>query len=394
MSTYPQIAPSTSSGSVRVPHASEDLAPELGPEAEEERFTDRVNAVQVPPGRFVGPSIVGLFVIAVFAVLFFARPVFFPLVFAIFLNLLLSPAVRALRRMRIPTPVAAFLVLGSSMAVVVWAVVLLSEPAAAWWSRAPSTIENLERKLQFLKKPIQQFSEAEAKLEAATAGTAQRKLVTVQVQDGSVAGSLVTVTGQVVGELMVALVLAYFLLAAGDRFLLKSVELLPTLQDKKKIVEVMRSIEGSISAYLASTALINTTLGTVQAIAMWMLGMPNPILWGVMCAFLNFIPYIGGLVGVVVITLVAFMTYSEPLWAIIVPVVYYALDTFEGSVVTPWVLGRRLDLNPPVILTWILLWGWLWGVFGVLLAVPMLAALKIVFESIETLSPLGKYLTR
>jgi predicted PurR-regulated permease PerM len=125
---------------------------------------------------------------------------------------------------------------------------------------------------------------------------------------------------------------------------------------------------------------------------MWALGMPNPMLWGVMATFLNFVPYLGAIAGIAVVALVALLTFDGLMPSLLPPLVYFLLTGIEGYFVTPMIVGRRLTLNPLAILVGLLFWGWLWGIPGALLAVPILASLKILCDHVDRLQPLGEML--
>jgi predicted PurR-regulated permease PerM len=190
----------------------------------------------------------------------------------------------------------------------------------------------------------------------------------------------------------VTLVLLYFLLASGDMFLLKLVKILPTLENKKLAVEIYRQIETDVSTYLSVVTLINIGFGCVIGFSMYLLGMPNPLLWGVMAAVLAYIPYLGALVGIVTVTIVAILTFDDIYRIIMVPIVYFILDNIQGNLIMPMVLGRRLALNPVVIFIWLIFCGWIWGITGALLAVPLLAIIKIISDQVEQLAPIGEFL--
>jgi predicted PurR-regulated permease PerM len=182
------------------------------------------------------------------------------------------------------------------------------------------------------------------------------------------------------------------LLASGDLFLLKLVKVLPTLDDKKLAVEIYRQIEENVSTYLAIVTLINIGFGCVIGTAMYFLGLPNSPLWGAMAAVLAYIPYLGALVGIVTVTIVAILTFDDIYRIIMVPSLYFILDNVQANLIVPMVLGRRLALNPVVIFIWLIFCGWIWGITGALLAVPLLAIIKIICDQVEQLAPLGEFL--
>ncbi len=190
------------------------------------------------------------------------------------------------------------------------------------------------------------------------------------------------------------LVLLFFLLASGDLFLRKLVTVLPRFEDKKTAVEISRQIEHDISRYLFSICVINLFFGAAIGIAMVFLGMPNPLLWGAMAGLLHFVPFLGAVVGMTVVTLVAAITLDGAGAILLVPATYFGLNIIEEYVVVPLVLGRRLMLNPVVLFVWLIFWGWLWSVPGALMAVPLLAIMKIVCDHVEPLGAIGEFIAR
>lgn len=215
------------------------------------------------------------------------------------------------------------------------------------------------------------------------------------------------VTGSLTGELLgddlfnaarslasltfATLVLLYFLLASGDAFTDKCIDVTPHLRDKREVAATIIEGQRAISAYLLTITCINAGLGVVIGLTMWLLGMPNPVLWGVLAWLFNYVPYVGAIAGATAAGLVAFGAFDDAR-VLLVPTLYFVWTTIEGNVVTPQVLGKRLNLNAPVIIVWLLLLGWLWGIPGVLLAVPLLAAFKILCDHVEVLAPFGKFL--
>ena len=336
-------------------------------------------------------SCFALFLIALLSSMHFARPVIFPVVLAVFLNLLLSPAVRYLKWYRISNSVSAFLILIFFMLSFGFVINNLIEPASNWIQRTPQTLALVESKIGFMKKSMQEISKVTEKISKATDLTSLKKEKVV-VQESNFIGSALFFAGVSVSEIIISIILTFFLLSNGDRFLTKSVELMPRLSDKKKVVEIARSIEQSISIYLLSVTMINIILGLAITLLMWTLGVPNAPLWGMMACILNFIPYLGSIIGLVIISIVSIVTFDNTFQIILPPLLYASIDWAEGSILTPSVIGARLDLNPPVMLFWVLFWGWLWGPWGAVLAVPMLTAIKIFCDKIEALKPLGKFL--
>jgi predicted PurR-regulated permease PerM len=335
----------------------------------------------------------GIFILLLFYTFYFAAPLLIPIALAILLNLLLSPVVRLLARMHIPQPVGAALVLGFALGLFVTAVMLLSDPAQEWMKKAPEGFYQIETKLRMLKEPIKKFQQATDQIEKATQLSDEEKPQQVTAVDRpSISQLVLSSTSGLLAGLGIVVVLLYFLLAAGDSFRRKMVSVIPRLHDKKLAVEIMHSVERDISYYLLTVTIINIGLGVVVTLVLMLLGVPNPILWGAMVAILNYAPYIGPAASTIVLTIVGLLSFDSVLEALMVPGSFLLITTVEGQFITPMILGQRLLLSPVAIFLSMILWGWLWGVAGALLAVPLLASLKIVCDNLEPLQPLAEFL--
>ncbi|MGB5057019.1 MAG: AI-2E family transporter, partial [Nitrospirales bacterium] len=210
----------------------------------------------------------------------------------------------------------------------------------------------------------------------------------------SLGGLLIGWTTEFILGLVSTMILLYFFLASGDLFLEKLVKVLPRFSDKRRAVEIVRGIEGNISSYLVTVTSVNVGLALVTSLAMYLLGMPNSYLWGAMAGILNFIPYVGSIIGLGAVTLAATITFEHMNMVALVSGTYLFLTAIEGNFITPHLLGRKLTLNPVIILVSVLFWGWLWGAVGALLAVPFVASLKIICDQIEPLNSIGEFLSR
>jgi predicted PurR-regulated permease PerM len=338
-------------------------------------------------------ALTGLFVLAIFYTFYFARIFFLPLVLALLLSLLLSPVVGVLSRLGIPRRLGSGLVVLALMGLFWGSVYLLIDPASAWIDRAPETLTRIEYKLRQFKRPVEKVDQATRKMEQLTGiKDGEESETEVQLEKESFSEIFFAGTRKTLAGLVMVVVLLYFLLASGDLFLRKLVRVLPLLENKKRAVEIARRLRQDISVYLWTITLINIGLGIAEGTAMHLLGLPNPMLWGVMATVLNFVPYLGAMVGIAVIAAVAALTFETPSEYFLPPLVYFLLTAIEGYFLTPIIVGRQLTLNPFVILLGLFLWGWMWGIPGAVLAVPMLASFKIVCDHIPPLTPVGEFL--
>jgi len=338
----------------------------------------------------------GLFVIAAVAALYFAKPVIMPVVLAVLLSFLLAPIVNLLGHIRIPPALAAALVLAGVITVVAGGISQLITPVSEWMDALPAQLEKIEGEIGTFRRPIESVERATEHVEematAPDSAPAADKPVQVEVQGQSMTDVILTELQGFVILLILIVALLYFLLASGDHFLQKLVKVQDSLSRKKLAVDIVRQIKSDVSTYLLAVTLINCGLGVATGIAMYLLGMPNPLLWGVMAAILNYIPYLGALVGTAVIGLAAAAQFDSLAAILLVPAVFLILTTLEGYIITPLILGARLMLSPVVIFIGLIFWGWLWGVPGALIVVPVLVTMKIICDRIEALRPVGEFL--
>ncbi|MGP1394749.1 MAG: AI-2E family transporter [Inquilinaceae bacterium] len=330
---------------------------------------------------------IGLFVLAVFCVLYFARGLIMPIVLAILLSIVLRPLVRMLEKIRVPSHLGAAIVLIALVAIVVAGAYRLSEPAYDWVQRGPTVMRGLEDKLSGVRESLEEAQEVTQQLEDVAAVGADTD-TTVVVAGPSLSRQIFDQAQTAFGGIFLILVLLYFLLAQGSDWLRGMVDSIQDPRRRKETAEAMANVETEISAYLRTVAVINFCLGMVTAAAMFALGMPNPLLWGVMVATLNFIPYLGAIISLGIITLVSIMTFDTPLQILLPPLVFLGLTSLEGHFITPTVVGRRLTLSPILVFFTVLLWGWLWGIPGALLAVPILATFKVLADHVSWLRPM------
>ena len=339
-------------------------------------------------------SITGLFVLAAMYTLYFARAFFLPIVLAVLLDFLLSPLIRALKRARVPEPLGAALVIVGLLGTAGIAVYGLVGPAREWVTKLPASMREAENRLRQLRTPVEQVSKTAEQVEQAAKVGNGTKAPEVVVKGPSLTERLFGTTQTLIASAFEVIILLYFLLAAGDLFLQKLIKVLPQFRDKKKAVTIARETEASISTYLVTVTLVNLALGLAVAIVMFLLKMPNPVLWGVMAALAEFIPYLGASALVALLTLAGLVTFEQVGHALLVPLAYLGVNVLQSQLVSPLILGRRLTLNPVAIFVGLVFWWWIWGVPGAFIAVPLIATFKIFCDHIEALAPIGEFLGR
>lgn len=337
-------------------------------------------------------SLTGLFFLAAFYTLYLGRSFFLPIVLAVLLSFLLSPVVRGLKKLHIPEGLGAALVVLGLLGILGLGVYELATPAYDWMQQAPESLRKVERKLRELKKPVQTMSKATEQVEKMAKVAGGREPAKVTVATASLGSRVFNQATDFVANGVVMIILLYFFLASGDMFLRKLIKVLPRLADKKRAVDIARQIETEVSAYLATVTLINLILGLAVWGIMSLIGLPNPLLWGVLAAVTNYIPYLGAIVMIAVLAMVGFLTFPDLGHALMPPGAFIGLNLLESYLLTPLILGRRLTLNPVVIFLGFTFWGWIWGITGAVLAVPIMVVFKIFCDHSEPLAPIGEFL--
>jgi predicted PurR-regulated permease PerM len=368
-----------------------DLSDAQKAEEVESRARSRVAELSQRPFDVGSIALTGLFVLAVFYSIYFMRSILLPIVLALLLSYLLRPMVRGLARLKIPLPVGAALLLIGFFGLIGYSVSVLATPTAGWLQKAPTGFTELQHKLLPVRKSVAQVTQATGEIEKLASANAEIKAV--EVKRHPITEALFVRTPEFIASAVLSLILLYFLLVYDQAFIAKLVKLLPTLSDKKTAVGIAHDIEEQISRYLFTITAVNVCLGVAVGTAVGLLGLRNPLMWGVMVALLNFVPYLGALTGIICMTIGAALSFDSLEYAFVFPAVYLSFGILEGSFITPWIMGRSLTLNPVIILLSLTFWGWMWGIVGIILAVPILAAFKILCAHIKPMEPLAEFLS-
>jgi predicted PurR-regulated permease PerM len=311
-----------------------------------------------------------------------ASALLIPMLVSLLLSLMLAPAVRLLNRWKFPRALATVLVLGLTIAVVVGLLGSLVGPARDWLATAPKAMDRIEQSLRELRRPFAAATQAtQGIVDLANADEKQKPLRVIESGTNPIV-QMLSSTPAMLTSLIVTLFLTFAFLLHGDSLLRKFVELAPHLHAKKEIVLATRSAQSELSTYVFTIALINMVLGLCTAAALWAIGVDNPLLWGGVAGLLNFAPYVGPLLTSVALVVVGYSTFPT-LWpALSVPGAFLALHLIEGQAITPLIVGRRLALDPVMVFLALMTLGWLWGVVGLLIAVPLMTCVKIVTERV------------
>ena len=309
---------------------------------------------------------VGIFVLLLGICLFFCRPLLLPVAAALVIGTTLAPIVKAGARRRISPWVTAVVLGAALLAAAGAAVTLLAQPVSEWIAKAPEIGATIKRKLYVLDRPLAALRELQEVL-LPSAGNA---VAVEPSQLGIVTPVVAFVTPAVIQVTLFFVTLIFFLATQMD-FRRYMVSFFTTRDAKLRFIRISNDLEDHLASYVAIVTTINCGLGVAVAIGAWLFGFPSPIIFGVMAAVLNFIPYIGPACMTVILLGVGLVTFPSLGYALVPPAAFVALATIEGQFITPTVLGRRLTLNPLVVLLAIAFWAWLWGPMGAFLAVPL-----------------------
>jgi predicted PurR-regulated permease PerM len=342
--------------------------------------------------RIIRRAVLFIVIVLACAVAYFARDLLLPVTLAFLLALTLRPVVRYFERRSVPSALSAIVLVAAVIGVFGSGLFFLSGPVAHWLDMAPEIGQDLSRKLSSLRTPVDAMVAASEQVENLTEGGSQSVQKVVVQQPGLLSRAADNVAGSL-ATLGLTLVLLLFLLSSGTLFYEKLVAVMPRLSNKKKALRVVYDIESVVSRYLFTITLINCGLGALVALAMAATGMPNPILWGVAATILNFIPYVGALIGLGMIAIVALLSFNTLGQALVPPLLYLALHIGEGQFLTPVIVGRRLELNSVAILIALAVWSWMWGIVGAVIAVPLLVCVKVFCDHFESLNAFGEFLS-
>ena len=335
-------------------------------------------------------AIIGLFVLTAVGALSFAQAFFIPVVFALLLALIFSPIRRAFGRVGIGPVLSAVIIMILFCAVSAVLLFLISSSLATIISDEPQLMNKVQERVSELTGVLEPMRQAGEQLEQMQSSPEAPEQVIVREQ--GIFSLWAETTPYVAGQVGFAIVLATFLIASGDMFYEKLVEVMPNATAKHKALTIARDMEHQLSTYFLTITGINATLGVIIGLAMWLLGMPDPVFFGVAAFALNYIPYIGSIIGIVFAFMMGVVTYDNIWVSLAPPLAYWIINSAEGQFITPVAVGRRLRLNAVAVFLSVAFWAWLWSFAGMFLSTPMLIALKAFSERTPELSWLNTFL--
>lgn len=340
-----------------------------------------------------GWALRGLFVLALVFAVREARPLLAPVLIAVLLTLALAPAVRWLRHRGVPEMLGALLLVLALLGSTVPLAMALARPAADWWEAAPTTVSQLLAELDKLRDAIPGLHPAAPRTgraaQLATPDPLKERLASEGV---ALTGLMLTRGLAIVVSFSATIILLYFLLASQHWVLRRVVEAVPRRRARGLLLGGLRAAQRDIGNWLVVVGLVNTTVGVITGAVLWAMGLPNPTLWAVVTAVFCFVPYIGPMAVSALLLLAGISTFDSAA-QILSPVLAFAIiHGIESNVVTPLIVGRRLALSPVAVFLSVMFWGWLWGIAGALIAVPVLIALRSVCRRVRGLRLLRRFL--
>jgi predicted PurR-regulated permease PerM len=352
-----------------------------------ESAAHRASAPAVKLMRRNSPQI-ALLVLVSLAMLKWASALLVPVAISMLLSLLFGPGVRWLRRLGVPVMIGAAVLVFGSAALLGAAGVLLARPASEWLSRAPETVPELQQKIRKIVRPITTIQQTAEQMSRAASSTSASTMK-VAVQDPALMSRFTSNTLNALAGFFTVLFLTYFLASTDQLFKRKVAMILAEREDQDRIMHAVAEIEHQTARYLGLNTVISVGLGLATWGLLAIAGLPNGALWGAVAAVLNFIPYVGALISLVLIGGACLITFDGIEKTLIVSAIYFTIHTFTGNIVTPLVLGRGLPLNKVAVFVSLIFWAWLWGVAGAILAVPLTVMLKVICDQVDRLKPVA-----
>jgi predicted PurR-regulated permease PerM len=337
-------------------------------------------------------AIQGLFILGIFYTVYLARAVLLPITAAFVVSLLLAPLVNWAHRHGVPRVLAATGIVAASVLGLAVTVLALEEPARDWLRRAPQTVQQLLDQTEALQRQLRIVQRSTNKVDEILSNAVSDKgdAQSVDVERDSWRTKLLASLGEVAAATVLSIALIYFLLVSGDKLVLNIIRQVQNRRLRKPVIRVFRRLKHDVSLSLAIMAVNNLAVGAVLAIVLWLIGLPNAMLWGMLAAVLRFIPYLGMVLMMALLITVSAATFDQAWQILLGPLSYWLLTAGSGLLIEPHLFGQQLSINPVVIFLSLFLWGWIWGAVGALLAVPLLTIVRAICYEVDSLRPLAR----
>lgn len=339
-------------------------------------------------------SLQALLGLGILYTLYLAHDIILPIVLAFMVSLLLSPlVVHAWRRWHLPKPISALSLLALLVLLMGGLVTSVAAPAIEWAEKAPQGISRLLVGDNELRNQLDQLTQSAQQLEESLDEFSDAEAQTVILQTDSWRNQLISNTQKTLIGLALALALTYFFLVSGDRLIFNWVRQVQP-KNRRLVLNIVRASQQQMARYLAVITLTNSSVGLLVGLFCWALGLPTPLLWGVVAGLARFIPYLGVITATGLLAVVSITHFDSLAWMLAAPVFYWALSGLVGAVIEPYVHGFRMAINPIIIFLSIFFWGWLWGPVGFFLAVPLMTVIQVVLSQIPALAPVHRVIAR
>lgn len=323
-------------------------------------------------------STTGIFALAVLAALYLMKEVAVPVILAWVVANILLPVVAWMEKKGLPRGAAVAAVSVAIVAVLLSVIALLSLPLTYWLGRATELGALLREKLQSMAGPLDFLREIANAIGQAT-GQAPGTGLHVE-QSTNIVGGIIGILTPAVTQGILFLGALVFYMIYQKQIKARSVLILPTREARLTALRILADVERNTTVYFGTFTIVNVCLGLITTVLAYAVGLPNPMLWGVLAGVLNYIPYIGPAMMVAVLFLIGLFTFPNAAEALVAPIVYIAMTTVEGHFITPALMGRRMTLNPFAVFLAIGFWTWMWGPIGAFVAVPILMTTIVTFR--------------
>ncbi|MEL6957440.1 MAG: AI-2E family transporter [Pseudomonadota bacterium] len=331
--------------------------------------------------------LVALLLLHIFGAIYFTRELILPIVIGLIIAITFSPLVRGLTRYRVPKVISAVVIVGTVGLLLLAVIVLVATPVSDWLTDLPRLEVEIRNKIASLTSSVEAVRDVAEQVEdiAADATQGDDPVQRVTVEQPQFLTTAASSAVAIFVTMAMSLVLALFFLSSNDLIISKLSQLAENADQRARTLNTLNDVEKGLSRYLLAISVINASLGLCVGICLWYLGMSNAWIWGVIAFLLNYIPFLGAVLGSVAVFAIAIIQFDTLGQAAIAPLIYMTLSGIEGQFVTPSLVGRRVEINAVSVILTVFIWGWLWGVPGIIIAVPFLVIVKAVADNVPNL---------